>query len=465
MSVPPGIRAVARRTYAVDEYAADDVTVLLHSSPASTSVLLDAGRVGAAFSSRLQEAALSAWDAATTQRGKPDLFNWTCIMRGGLSFLPWALPAAPTSTISFIGMSRLEDRLEVDYERLNLVADVPCVISDIVATGGTMCTAMELLASALAPGAKLPEIVIVGVVAREGLIAVVEAFRRLAPALGAEHLTVVALEAIFDLPATPDSDRRIGRQDFLRQRGPVCPEYAQRWLESPRSWFERCAVYDGGRRAFEPTRHEDEMASHWRWLACLTPLSAANDRCGPGLSPLHAFGRWAGDPDAPQEAFARFVSQVLWPRFCELAPGEAPPSVTGASGPPRSIDKVAFVCVRDGRVLSTRSHGKEVFYIPGGKREGGESDLDTLEREIREELTVAIRRDTARHIGTYRAQAHGHKPGIDVVMRCYEAEVDGEFEASSEIAEVVWLTSADADRSSAVDRLILADLAAQERIR
>ncbi|WP_308287346.1 NUDIX domain-containing protein [Actinomadura parmotrematis] len=41
-----------------------------------------------------------------------------------------------------------------------------------------------------------------------------------------------------------------------------------------------------------------------------------------------------------------------------------------------------------GRVLSTRSRGKDVWYLPGGKREAGESDERTLLREIAEELAV-----------------------------------------------------------------------------
>lgn len=61
----------------------------------------------------------------------------------------------------------------------------------------------------------------------------------------------------------------------------------------------------------------------------------------------------------------------------------------------REIDKVAWILVEDGRVLSTRSRGKDVWYLPGGKREPGESDLETLRREIGEELSVDV--DVRRH--------------------------------------------------------------------
>lgn len=122
------------------------------------------------------------------------------------------------------------------------------------------------------------------------------------------------------------------------------------------------------------------------------------------------------------------------------------------------IDKIAWIHLDNGKILSTRSRGKNVYYIPGGKREPGETDLDTLIREIDEELAVAIVPSTAIHVGTYQAQAHGHAEGVTVQMTCYTADHHGEPAPSSEIEEVAWLTYADRDRVSPVDRIIFDDL-------
>ena len=54
------------------------------------------------------------------------------------------------------------------------------------------------------------------------------------------------------------------------------------------------------------------------------------------------------------------------------------------------IDKIAWIYTRDGKILSTLSKGKSVYYIPGGKRESNETDHETLVREIKEELDVDV---------------------------------------------------------------------------
>lgn len=120
----------------------------------------------------------------------------------------------------------------------------------------------------------------------------------------------------------------------------------------------------------------------------------------------------------------------------------------------RIIDKVAWVHVENGRVLSTRSRGKATCYLPGGKREAGESDEACLRREIKEELSVDLDPRSMRKLGTWEAQAHGNPEGVKIVMPCYEANFTGELRASAEIEEFFWLTYADRARSAPVDQVI-----------
>lgn len=120
-----------------------------------------------------------------------------------------------------------------------------------------------------------------------------------------------------------------------------------------------------------------------------------------------------------------------------------------------AIDKVAWIHIDAGRVLCVRSHGKDAFYLPGGKREAGESDEACVRREIREELGVSLRPATLRTVGTFEAQAHDKPEGTQVRMACYAADYDGELQADAEIAEFAWLTHHDRDRCSLVVQIIL----------
>jgi 8-oxo-dGTP diphosphatase len=128
------------------------------------------------------------------------------------------------------------------------------------------------------------------------------------------------------------------------------------------------------------------------------------------------------------------------------------------------IDKLAWIEIQDRKILSTRSFGKNAYYIPGGKRENGETDEQTLLREIREELNVALQPETLKFLGIFQAQAHGHAEGILVKMQCYSGEYTGTITASAEIEEVVWLTYQDRDKISPVDKLIFDWLKEQDLI-
>lgn len=119
-----------------------------------------------------------------------------------------------------------------------------------------------------------------------------------------------------------------------------------------------------------------------------------------------------------------------------------------------SIDKIAWICLREGRLLCARSKGKEIYYLPGGKREPGESDADTLLREIEEELSVRIRPETVSLIGTFEAKAHGKTEGTMVKMACYSAEYEGKLTAASEIEELAWLTYEDRVKVSAAAQMV-----------
>jgi len=121
------------------------------------------------------------------------------------------------------------------------------------------------------------------------------------------------------------------------------------------------------------------------------------------------------------------------------------------------IDKLAFIYIKDRQILMTLSKGKDTYYIPGGKREGNESDEQSLVREVEEELTVKIAPKTIKHYGTFEAQAHGKAIGTIVRMTCYEAGFSGNLKPSSEIQDIAYYTYAQKEIVDPVDQIIFDD--------
>ena len=122
------------------------------------------------------------------------------------------------------------------------------------------------------------------------------------------------------------------------------------------------------------------------------------------------------------------------------------------------IDKLAFIDLRDKKVLMTLSRGKDTWYIPGGKREGNETDHEALIREVKEELNVDLIPDTIRHYGTFEAQAHGKPEGTIVRMTCYTGKFTGGITANAEIEKFEYFSYAQKNFTAPVDHLIFDDL-------
>jgi 8-oxo-dGTP pyrophosphatase MutT (NUDIX family) len=67
---------------------------------------------------------------------------------------------------------------------------------------------------------------------------------------------------------------------------------------------------------------------------------------------------------------------------------------------------------------------RDLYYFPGGHREPGETDAETLVREIDEELQAAIDPESMVHFGTY--ETHGdHSEHPNFRMICYVADHHG----------------------------------------
>jgi 8-oxo-dGTP diphosphatase len=111
------------------------------------------------------------------------------------------------------------------------------------------------------------------------------------------------------------------------------------------------------------------------------------------------------------------------------------------------IHKVGLLVLRNDRLLLCRK-GRDTskLILPGGRIEPGESDLECLAREVREELgDVSL--EAVEYLGAYQDRASFDDPSIVKSLRIvlYRGRLRGHPTPSAEIAELVWF-GPDADR-------------------
>ena len=105
------------------------------------------------------------------------------------------------------------------------------------------------------------------------------------------------------------------------------------------------------------------------------------------------------------------------------------------------IRKVALAVFKDKKILQVRtSKNDHVFYAPGGKIEEGETDIECLKREIREELDANIDDKSVSFLHEFTGPAHG-KPGTLLNIKFYQGNLIGEPKPTSEIVEIGFFDS------------------------
>ena len=79
----------------------------------------------------------------------------------------------------------------------------------------------------------------------------------------------------------------------------------------------------------------------------------------------------------------------------------------------------------------------EVFYTLGGKIEKGETDLECLRREVKEEIGCEV--TSIKFLHEFEDLAHGEQAMLHLKM--YEGILIGDPKPSSEIVEIGWFDS------------------------
>ena len=118
--------------------------------------------------------------------------------------------------------------------------------------------------------------------------------------------------------------------------------------------------------------------------------------------------------------------------------------------PEAEIRKVGLFTIRENCVLLCRKmHGPLI--LPGGKREAGETSLETLTRELKEELGAAVTLIEPVPLGVYFDRTVAEPPSVSrtIEIELYGGALQGTPLASNEIQTLVWFSAEDSWRTLA----------------
>jgi uncharacterized protein (DUF952 family)/ADP-ribose pyrophosphatase YjhB (NUDIX family)/uncharacterized protein YjbJ (UPF0337 family) len=149
--------------------------------------------------------------------------------------------------------------------------------------------------------------------------------------------------------------------------------------------------------------------------------------------------------DSPIVVEDSYGAGVAYPHVYAAVPASAAVAVRSL----RRVDgrwsfpviRVSAVVLRDdrGRVLSVRKRGTDTFIFPGGKPEPGESARDAALRELAEELSIVIRPEQLRELGSFVADAANEADHVVEGAVFEAAGVDvADLRPAAEIEEVRW---------------------------
>lgn len=102
------------------------------------------------------------------------------------------------------------------------------------------------------------------------------------------------------------------------------------------------------------------------------------------------------------------------------------------------ITAIQALIIKDDKLLIVRE--KDYFLLPGGKPHNGETQIETLRRELKEETNLSL--ISVDYFGTYN---YSRALTVDrpLTLICYIANVSGTPKASSEVDELVWINKHD----------------------
>ncbi|WP_437917715.1 NUDIX hydrolase [Sphingobacterium sp. LRF_L2] len=100
------------------------------------------------------------------------------------------------------------------------------------------------------------------------------------------------------------------------------------------------------------------------------------------------------------------------------------------------IHTAGLVVIEDNKLLLAYSNNKKAWYLPGGKVDDGETSLQSLQREIWEELTLKVEESALRYYCHVTAPAYGEEAHVIMEQDCFLYELVEDITPANEIGGV-----------------------------
>lgn len=260
------------------------VRIYLVSSQPSIDIINRPECVGVEFQDKLSSALRYAVNALLRDTGTEGPLSQPLdvvyVLRGGLNFNLHQVLTGTTGRlpeVSFLSSQRVEEGTgftigENDYSKWSVQDGATLCIGDICATGTTMAHGLEMAITQYGRQKIAPQHVLVfSIGTRTVLDVLADLHDTLKKAWGPRFtgITLVYLEALFTLycghPALARTHLR--NTDFFRKDAPRSLQLETDSLTHPVTLLERCAIYDGGSRSFEPRTYLANLRRYWERLS------------------------------------------------------------------------------------------------------------------------------------------------------------------------------------------------------
>lgn len=121
---------------------------------------------------------------------------------------------------------------------------------------------------------------------------------------------------------------------------------------------------------------------------------------------------------------------------------------------PEIMEILAWVHLKDQRILMIKKRDQQTYSTPGGSKENGKSDASVLFNILKEALKIELHLPSLYYIGIFEAHADSQAPNIIDRKTYYSSSYTGHFSLGSEVLEMAWMNYGDREKVSEADKLI-----------